>query len=1367
MDERSVEDISRNLESRFGEAGEKAGEAISRGVGRAFGGLEKDSQASLDKLVKQADIAGAAIGAALIGGITGATLGLAKIGDEFENINRGIMLSTNATGAALDGMKSQAMSLVGELDTSASAVGSTLGTLSTRLNLTGEDLRQMSYHVTELGDRWGKLNEGLLSSDFVKFNVNAAQTVNTLASLNESARATGVNLNEIVGGLGGYGDTLKESGLNIEQAGRYIANITATQGPEGVAKGIVGMETAMTQARKRNEDFPDFLKQVAMSIQQFGENSKEADQISEAVFGGRRWAQAKPDVLEYLNVINQGPAAFHANAASMTDFEKSTQNLGNVWHQFRNEMEAALGPQALGFVEDLKGRLEEFGEWCKAHQQDLANLFKDAATVAGAVVTVLEKIAELLGSHPGLIEGVAVAFVAWESLKGVATLITNLGVIADLFGGVDAAVATTAAATTAAGAEMGLAFGPVMTELPVIATEAEAAGVAITTSMTAADGAVVGLNATLDGLVAGLATVASSAAAVAAIFAGLEALNITFGSATGQESNVTPGVQYGPDGSVLSAGPKAPGHGSFYDQWYPKTGPYAGAGPGANVPGSGRVFGPPNPNAPAPTPGAPAAPDGPIPGGLLTPGDFDPVKKGPRLPPAPEVPYGPGFGDAPRPGETAKQYDQEQKMLEERHKVEEAAARLHQLEQTNTATADDIQKAKNKLLEAESSFYKAEEAQTKSATEGLEQMGAKIDKDFGISKGLPGIAENLTKFLANLAFAPVFGALGGANAAIGGPTFGGKGAIGAAALAGAFGPQFTPEALEAEGASPNGRGRGGGGSGLGSVLGPGGPVMGAATGTGSGQGGPGGFLGDISAAGGSGIPSPAPGGGAESWRNTVAAVVDKYGPAVGVTPGNRQAWIDNIVRQIGTESGGNAGADNPNDSNGQGGRQHVAGLLQYLPSSYAGSGGKLTGLPYMDPVGQIAGALFAPRNADGSPNTGAPGGIGAGHGWGPTSAPINPSLIRQGAPAPGVPGFDPAQAQGGWHPHDGPAAPALPGFGPQAGRPGAPVPGPGNITDMMLPPSYAEGGATPPPSLPGGGIPIIAHQNEHVLTSDDVNAMGGQSAVYAMRENLHAQDGQPGGGPDVPKPGGPQAPSVPNMPPIGGPKPGPSMIGGIAPGAGYGSGFQVTGGGLIGVAESLPATAASMAASFGLYGGAIEDLPRFDNGGEPGGAGAPAGGGSPGGAGGGGSPGGSAEGAIIGIAFQELNEAISKGGQAAGAVVGGLQQTFGPQQFAQSKQAQTGWVSKLVGGITGAQPQLPNTAGPKGGTPGLTPEQAASQQGGAPGGGGGGDTHIYNAPVNNGVQNGDIHTSQNGEQFANDLGRQAMAGYPLNTGSGR
>lgn len=119
------------------------------------------------------------------------------------------------------------------------------------------------------------------------------------------------------------------------------------------------------------------------------------------------------------------------------------------------------------------------------------------------------------------------------------------------------------------------------------------------------------------------------------------------------------------------------------------------------------------------------------------------------------------------------------------------------------------------------------------------------------------------------------------------------------------------------------------------------------------------------------------GGGAEQWRPLVQQALAMYGPQFGVT--NAKAWEDALVRQIGTESGGNPGSVNPNDTDGRGGTQRVAGLLNFLESTY--NSNNVTGLPYMDPFGQIAAAIaYTSRKwgmgADGSPNQ-----IGRGKGF--------------------------------------------------------------------------------------------------------------------------------------------------------------------------------------------------------------------------------------------------------------------------------------------------------------------------------------------------------------------------------------------------
>jgi hypothetical protein len=178
---------------------------------------------------------------------------------------------------------------------------------------------------------------------------------------------------------------------------------------------------------------------------------------------------------------------------------------------------------------------------------------------------------------------------------------------------------------------------------------------------------------------------------------------------------------------------------------------------------------------------------------------------GAKLPDAPVLPYDTslpgGIGNLPQ---TSALYSAESGFLDARHKAAEKQARLNQLEQSNVATERDIQDARNEAIQATRSQNEAEarmwDAATKKAKDqasAMEEVGAQLDQDFGVSKGLAGIAENLTKFLANLAFAPVFGALEAVKKSEGFDKDSGSGIVGMLGNQGAFGPQFTPQARAA------------------------------------------------------------------------------------------------------------------------------------------------------------------------------------------------------------------------------------------------------------------------------------------------------------------------------------------------------------------------------------------------------------------------------------------------------------------------------------------------------------------------------------------------------------------------------------------
>ncbi|AGK87850.1 tape measure protein [Mycobacterium phage SiSi] len=176
---------------------------------------------------------------------------------------------------------------------------------------------------------------------------------------------------------------------------------------------------------------------------------------------------------------------------------------------------------------------------------------------------------------------------------------------------------------------------------------------------------------------------------------------------------------------------------------------------------------------------------------------------GPKLPDAPVLPYDttlpPGIAGMPP---DAAVFSAESSYLDARHKLAEKRARAAQLEQSTEATEQDRLKARNDVIEAERDLQAAEmrmsdaranqyeklTKQTDKHVKDLGQIGAELDQDFGISKGLAGIAENITKFVANLAAAPLLGQLQAISAY--NPTQGGHGLMGVLGAQGVFGPQY-------------------------------------------------------------------------------------------------------------------------------------------------------------------------------------------------------------------------------------------------------------------------------------------------------------------------------------------------------------------------------------------------------------------------------------------------------------------------------------------------------------------------------------------------------------------------------------------------
>ncbi|ASD53425.1 tape measure protein [Mycobacterium phage Lucky2013] len=163
----------------------------------------------------------------------------------------------------------------------------------------------------------------------------------------------------------------------------------------------------------------------------------------------------------------------------------------------------------------------------------------------------------------------------------------------------------------------------------------------------------------------------------------------------------------------------------------------------------------------------------------LNPNDFMPkidVPMGPITPGTPQLEYGTDGKPFSKPGYGYTDVDQ-RAVADAQEKVRRAALDLRDarmevaiLEQDSLATEREIFEAKEKLREEEWEFNQSQLdlvdelngkwKKVKGGMSDANKLGAGLDDDLGISRGLAGLADNLVRLVGNLATAPLQAMLG-------------------------------------------------------------------------------------------------------------------------------------------------------------------------------------------------------------------------------------------------------------------------------------------------------------------------------------------------------------------------------------------------------------------------------------------------------------------------------------------------------------------------------------------------------------------------------------------------------------------------------
>ncbi|QBI98668.1 tape measure protein [Mycobacterium phage Bobby] len=613
--------------------------------------------------------------------------------------------------------------------------------------------------ATAAGAAFGTLAIGMHGfSDAVKEMGDPEKFAEALQSLSPAAQQAALEIKYLVDGpLGDLKATVQETLFDgVAQQFRRLAQSLA--GPiQGLTNSIAGSFNNMFDNFVGALLSKDGMKSISHTI----DNITTAFRKLEPAVAPFTNAMLK--IIETGSSFLPGFAEGISNAAQkFSDFITKAQANGSLQAFIQKGLDAA---SALGKVLwDIGKRIyDTFGNKSPAEfKKILDDVVGGLFNVANAIVAVsqginsaleaMEPFINLLKEHPALVAGMLTAWVGWRS--GV---LSAIGAVIGGFGKVPNAAATSGgriAAVFGKGGPVVLALGATLAILDMIYSRAQATKAQI---------------ADIDAKQEDIRNRVNSG----------EFGDGMYVDPTTGEVKKRPGSYLDSETgkTVMPGGPKdRPGAGAVaglpdFPDWQPPGPGGIGPDPMANIPDW----------SPHNVPGAP--PEG---GTLsdserrdqiwstLNPDDFMPkidVPMGPITPGTPRLEIGTDGKPFSKPGYGYTDVDPravaeaQEKVRREALDYRDAAMELAILQKDSLATEREIFEAKEKLKEAEYDFNKAQldlveelNGKWKKVKGGMmdaNKLGAGLDDDLGLSRGLAGLADNLVRFVGNLATAPL------------------------------------------------------------------------------------------------------------------------------------------------------------------------------------------------------------------------------------------------------------------------------------------------------------------------------------------------------------------------------------------------------------------------------------------------------------------------------------------------------------------------------------------------------------------------------------------------------------------------------------
>lgn len=317
----------------------------------------------------------------------------------FNEVDEGadiVVKKTGATGEAADALQEAYTNVAQSIVADFTDIGTAIGEVSTRFGLTGTELEDLSttfLKFAEINDIDVQTAVEGVDQALKTFNVDGSEANDFMGLLTATSQATGISMGELLTNLQQYGPTLKEMGLDLDDAVVLMGNFEEA----GIDSSDM-LSKLQKAASYYNEQGLSMEEGLADLITRLQDSSTEADATAEAyeLFGKRGG-------LAFVTAAKEGKLSIGDLETSMDDYSTvvddtyqatldGTDSMALAWQNLQLALAAvgeAIGETLAPAMEKITGVIQDFTDWFSSLDDSTQNTIVTIGLIVAAIGPLL------------------------------------------------------------------------------------------------------------------------------------------------------------------------------------------------------------------------------------------------------------------------------------------------------------------------------------------------------------------------------------------------------------------------------------------------------------------------------------------------------------------------------------------------------------------------------------------------------------------------------------------------------------------------------------------------------------------------------------------------------------------------------------------------------------------------------------------------------------------------------------------------------------------------------------------------------------------------------------------------------------------